>query len=46
MANILLGDIRVYGKDENISAFVEDLREHLYMSEMTYEYKDIRRSCH
>lgn len=42
MANILLGDIRVYGKEENISAFVEDLKEYLDMSEMTYEYKDIQ----
>lgn len=42
MANILLGDIRVYGKDENITAFVEDLKEYLYIPEMTGEFKDIQ----
>lgn len=42
MANILLGDIRVYGKDENILAFIEDLREYVYLPEMTSsEYTDL-----
>lgn len=41
MANILLADVRVYGKDENILAFIEELREYLYIPEMTSsEYKD------
>lgn len=40
MANILVADVRVYGKDENITAFIEDLKEGLYISEMTGEFKD------